>query len=158
MQKFWIEELETLPARELLARQLAMAAAQTSRAARDSEFYRSRFDDVPSGGFAFADLDAFATAVASTSKEQVIAAQLANPPYGGLLAVPEDDLVRHYVYPAGQVLGWTAVDHAALEDMYAAGCMPPASAAPTVSTSRSSTTGSSRARSGMLPHVTSALL
>ena len=121
MQKFWIEELETLPARELLARQLAMAAAQTSRAARDSEFYRSRFDDVPSGGFAFADLDAFATAVASTSKEQVIAAQLANPPYGGLLAVPEDDLVRHYVYPAGQVLGWTAVDHAALEDMYAAG-------------------------------------
>ena len=121
MQKFWVEELETLPARELLARQLAMAATQTSRAARDSEFYRQRFGSVPADGFAFADLDAFATAVASTSKEEVIAAQKASPPYGGLLAVPEDDLVRHYVYPAGQVLGWTATDHAALEDMYAAG-------------------------------------
>lgn len=121
MKRFWIEELETMPAPEMARRQLGMVAEQTTRAARDSDFYRDRLGEPPAGGFAFVDLDHFAQAVAPTTKEQVIAAQRDRPPYGGLLAVPEDDLVRHYVYPAGQVLGWSATDHAVLEDMYATG-------------------------------------
>jgi phenylacetate-CoA ligase len=121
MKTYWAEEIETMPAAELLRRQLAQAGGQAARTADRSAFHRERLAGLAVGDGGFRDLDAFAEAVPYSSKEQVIAAQLQLPPYGGLLAVPEDELVRYYVYPAGQILGWSALDQATLEDMYAGG-------------------------------------
>jgi phenylacetate-CoA ligase len=119
--RYWAEEIETLPTSALSARQLGLAGEQVSRAAAASPFYGNRLGAPPPGGFGFRSVDDFAQAVAATTKEQIIAAQQTAPPFGGLLAVPEDDVVRYYIYPAGQVLGWNASDHLALEDMYAGG-------------------------------------
>jgi phenylacetate-CoA ligase len=116
---YWALEKETLPAADLLGHQLDLAAEQVRRVVKSSPFYRRRLGDLTVSSFA--DVDEIARGVGSTTKEQIIAAQLAEPPYGGLLATDEDDVVRHYVYPAGQVLAWSARDEAVLEDMYACG-------------------------------------
>ena len=66
-----------------------------------------------------ASVDDFAAAVPCVTKPELIADQQAQPPYGRQLAVPQRDVVRSYVYPAGQVLAWTAGDQQMLEEMYA---------------------------------------
>jgi phenylacetate-CoA ligase len=121
MKSFWVEDLETMPTEALASRQLDLASTQATRAAGRSLFYRARLGDPPPAGFTFDSVADLARNVVATTKEQIIAAQQEAPPFGGLLAVPLDDIVRYYVYPAGQVLGWSAADHLALEDMYAGG-------------------------------------
>lgn len=110
-----------MPIDQYRRRQLEMADRLVQRASQLSSFYSQRLSALRGENARLGSVSEFAQAVEFTSKEQIIVAQKLEPPYGGLLTVPEDDLVRHYVYPAGQVIGWSGADQATLEDMYALG-------------------------------------
>lgn len=94
-------------------------AAQVDYARRASPLYRRLLGDGPAARFA--TLDDYAQAVPAITKPEIIANQQAAPPYGDLLAADLDDVVRCYVYPAGQTLAWTAADQRRQEEMYADG-------------------------------------
>src|SRR6478752_7937165 len=98
-----------------LRTQLDLAAEQVSYCRDHSPFYAG----LSAASVPFASLDDFAAAVPCVTKPELIADQQAQPPYGRQLAVPQRDVVRSYVYPAGQVLAWTAGDQQMLEEMYA---------------------------------------
>lgn len=110
-------------AEDHLRAQLDAAARQVAYCREHSPFYADLPASADAG--AFADLDDFAAAVPCVTKAELIADQQAAPPFGRQLAVEPRALVRNYVYPAGQVLAWTAADQAMLEDMFAEGlaCM-----------------------------------
>lgn len=120
MARVWRREEEALSADELLARQLAALQRQATYAAGSSPYYRELLADVDLST-PFADLDDLAARVPPIVKDTIVARQRAEPPYGGMLAAPEEAIARHYVYPNGQVLAWTGRDQRWFEEMYATG-------------------------------------
>lgn len=104
----------------LRSAQVAAAGAQSAYAAKNSPYYRELLQ-ASTSDLDFASISDFATTVPWVNKDMVIARQRDEPPYGGWLAVPEGDIVRHYVYPTGQVLAWSRDDLDMLLDQYADG-------------------------------------
>jgi phenylacetate-CoA ligase len=97
-----------------------MAAAQVTYVRENSAFYRDRLSP-DAGTTPFANLEEFASIVSPVTKAELVAAQSADPPYGPLLAVAPRELVRNWIYPAGQVLALSAHDQDTQEQMYADG-------------------------------------
>jgi phenylacetate-CoA ligase len=120
MTTFWSEELETMSPQVLHQRQLAAFTDLVRTAAGSSSFYGDLLDrsDLERP---FDDLVDVAERIPALRKDDIMRLQRADPPYGGLLAVPEERIVRHYVYPAGQVLAWTAGDQRSFEEQFAMG-------------------------------------
>lgn len=103
---------------QMVRRQLERALEQV-RSVRDrTAFFAARVGELPPR---FDSVDDFAAEVPAVTKQELIDDQLLHPPFGGQLAVDATEVNRYYVYPAGQVLAWTANDQARLEDMYADG-------------------------------------
>lgn len=114
------EVFETMAPEELRRSQLAAASLQLRYAAANSPYYREVVGQA-SGIVDATSVAEFAQQISPITKDLFISRQRAEPPYGGWLAVDEDELVRHYVYATGQVLAWSASDLATHLDQYAAG-------------------------------------
>lgn len=105
----WKGDIETTDPVERDARNLAQLRAHVARTRAASPFYRGRWDA------AGVDVDALTSRealqqVPVVSKQELIDDQHAAPPFGTLIGVDRDQLLRVYVSPGPQATYFTAED------------------------------------------------
>jgi phenylacetate-CoA ligase len=93
--RFWNEYTETLPREQLDALHLQRLQATVDYAYHCSPFYRRKFDACGLKPGDIQSLDDFKRKVPLTDKSEFIEQQLAAPPYGPTLAMPEEFVAHH---------------------------------------------------------------
>ena len=93
--KFWNEYTETLPREQLDALHLQRLQAIVDYAYHCSPFYRRKFDACGLKPGDIQSLDDFKRKVPLTDKSEFVEQQLAAPPYGPTLALPEEFVAHH---------------------------------------------------------------
>ena len=115
MQAFWKGDAETTAPEARAATHLRKLQAHAPAVYGSSEFYRRRFDDAgldPNGLTRLEDL----AALPVITKQEIIADQKAAPPYGTMLGVHPDEIIRQYIGPGPQTTYFTKDDLAASID------------------------------------------
>lgn len=93
--KFWNRHTETLPRARLDALHLRRLQALLHYVYERSAFYRKKLDDARVRPGDIRSLEDFKRKVPLTDKSEFIDLQLAHPPYGPTLALPEELIVHH---------------------------------------------------------------
>ena len=93
--RFWNEYTETMPRAELDALHLQRLQGLVDYAYRCSPFYRQKFDACGLKPADIKSLEDFKRKVPLTDKSEFIELQLAAPPYGPTLALPEEFVSHH---------------------------------------------------------------
>jgi phenylacetate-CoA ligase len=113
--RFWKGAVESADPAERDARNLGRLAAHAERVVKNSSFYAARFS---ASGLDPADLTS-RSALAELpplSKSEIIADQAISPPYGTILGVDPESVVRQYIGPGPQTTYWTREDQEACVD------------------------------------------
>lgn len=93
--RFWNEYTETMPRPRLDALQLRRLQALVGYAYEHSPFYRKKFDAHGLKPGDIRSLEDYKRKVPLTDKSEFVDQQLAAPPYGPTLALPEDFVAHH---------------------------------------------------------------
>jgi phenylacetate-CoA ligase len=110
LAEFWKGEREAWGAGRLQAHNLARLGEHIERVRAGSAYYRERL------GVRQLRSTADLAELPTTSKSDLIADQAARPPYGTLIAVPPDEVVRIYVGPGPQATYMTRSDYTLTAD------------------------------------------
>jgi phenylacetate-CoA ligase len=110
MAELWKGEIESWRPDRRLAHNLARLAGHVERVRARSPWYRERL------GTGRIDSAAALAELPVITKSEVIADQSADPPYGTLIAVPTDQVVRIYVGAGPQATYMTRSDYALTSD------------------------------------------
>ena len=112
--KYWNEEIETMPREQLLKLQQERLGRQLSYVYKHSPFHRKNFDEAgvkPSDIRTIDDIEK----LPFTDKYKYAASQNEHPPYGGMLCVSPDKLVRYWTTTGTtmkpRVFGMSAKDY-----------------------------------------------
>ncbi len=113
MERYWKGEAESIAPDERIARQFASFADHAERVYRTSQFYRKRFDEAGVDPSLLSDPAAL-PGLPVVTKQDIIADQAANPPYGSMIGVAPGEIIRQYVGPGPQTTYFTRedLDHA----------------------------------------------
>jgi phenylacetate-CoA ligase len=94
-QKFWNTEIETMQTDELIEKiHFPLLRQQLDFAYKNSQFYQKKFDEfgIQSSDFWSSDFDL--SKIPFSEKKEIIDDQKEYPPFGNLLAVPAEKLIR----------------------------------------------------------------
>ncbi|MCS6817389.1 MAG: hypothetical protein NZ746_08415 [Blastocatellia bacterium] len=119
IEAYWDARLETMPREELSRWQWERLRQQLAYAYENSAYYRSAFEAAGVRPEAIASLEEFTTAVPCLTKLQIIEDQREHPPFGRLLAVAPETLVRIYWSPGPELIIFTSEDYAYVVDLAA---------------------------------------
>jgi phenylacetate-CoA ligase len=115
MHAFWKGEAETATPDALARDHLSQLRSYATLVYESSPFYRKRFDDAgvdPDGLDSFDALSAFPV----VTKQQIIEDQESAPPYGTMLGVDPNEIIRQYIGPGPQTTYFTREDLDAVID------------------------------------------
>lgn len=109
MDQYWKGDVEAADDDARDRRNLERLRAAGPRLTERSAFYRDHlgtidFDDITDRA-ALAELPVI-------TKESILADQAANPPYGSMIGVDRDEVIRQYIGPGPQTTYWTGEDEA----------------------------------------------
>ena len=126
---YWDPEHETMAMPELRSYQLGRVKPLLEWAYANSPYYRASFDAAGLRPAHVDSLDTFSARVPFITKEGIIEAQQASPPWGGFLSVPTADLARIYIAPGPIHMPFTPEDFDGMAEtaavgMWAAGVRP----------------------------------
>jgi len=116
---YWDAHLEVMPREELLRWQWERAQEQLVYAYHSSPYYRSAFEAAGVRPREIANLEEFLAAVPCLTKMQIIEDQREHPPFGRLLAVKPEELIRIYWSPGPELIVFTPEDYAYVVDLAA---------------------------------------
>ncbi len=116
---YWDAHLEVMPREELLRWQWERAQEQLVYAYHSSPYYRSAFKAAGVRPREIANLEEFLAAVPCLTKMQIIEDQREHPPFGRLLAVKPEELIRIYWSPGPELIVFTPEDYAYVVDLAA---------------------------------------
>ncbi len=118
-EAYWDASLETMPREELLRWQQERLRQHLSYVYEHSPYYRRAFDEAGVAPNDITGLDAFVAAVPCVTKMQIIEDQREHPPFGRLVTVRPEDLVRIYWSPGPEMIVFTPSDYAHVIDLAA---------------------------------------
>lgn len=107
MHRYWKGDIESVDPEVRDQRNFERLRAFGTGLADRSPFYRERLDGIDFAGIS--DRDALA-GLPVVTKPEIIADQAADSPYGSMIAVHPDTIVRQYIGPGPQTTYWTAQD------------------------------------------------
>ncbi len=118
-EAYWDARLETMPREELSRWQWERLRQQLAYAYENSAYYRSAFEAAGVRPEAITSWEEFTTAVPCLTKLQIIEDQREHPPFGRLLAVKPQELIRIYWSPGPELIVFTPEDYASVVDLAA---------------------------------------
>jgi len=118
-EAYWDASLETMPREELLRWQQERLRQHLAYVYEHSPYYRRAFDEAGVAPNDITGLDAFVAAVPCVTKMQIIEDQREHPPFGRMVTVRPEDLVRIYWSPGPEMIVFTPSDYAHVIDLAA---------------------------------------
>jgi len=118
-EAYWDARLETMPREELNRWQWECLRRQLAYAYERSAYYRNAFASAGVRPEAIASWEEFAATVPCLTKLQIIEDQREHPPFGRLLAVEPEELIRIYWSPGPELIVFTREDYASVVDLAA---------------------------------------
>ncbi len=116
---YWDPRLETMSPEECSRWQWEQLQQQLAYVYEHSPYYRRAFEEAGVRPREITRWEEFVAAVPCLTKMQIIEDQREHPPFGRLLAVRPEDLVRIYWSPGPELIVFTAEDYAYVVDLAA---------------------------------------
>lgn len=109
MKAFWKGESETATAESRARNHLSQLQSHAAIVYESSAFYRARFDDAGVDPNGLDSLDAL-SALPVVTKQEIIEDQSSAPPYGTIIGVDPNEIIRQYIGPGPQTTYFTRED------------------------------------------------